>query len=106
MANSGIYWIDVTFNWCVRLLYEVAGWLGITYEEINVYLFVIIGPLVLLTSILLNIYLLSKTKVKPLTKNPYSSEKESVPTEMLMTYTHLKAAEDISKKLILRVPYH
>ena len=47
MANSGIYWIDVTFNWCVRLLYEVAGWLGITYEEINVWLFVIALPIVL-----------------------------------------------------------
>ena len=106
MANSGIVWIDTVFNWCVRLLYDVAAIMGITYEEINVYLFVVIGPLVLLTSILLNIYLLSKTIVKPLTKNPYPSEKELVPTEMLMTHTHLKAAEDISKKLTLRVPYH
>ena len=45
MANSGIYWIDVTFDWCVRLLYQCAGWLGITYEEINVWLFVIILPI-------------------------------------------------------------
>ena len=44
MANSGIYWIDVTFNYCVRLLYEVAGLLGITYEEINVWLFCVIWP--------------------------------------------------------------
>ena len=99
MGNSGVVWIDTVFNWCVRLLYDVAAIMGVTYEEINVYLFVIIGPLVLLISILLNIYLLSKTKVKPLTKNPYPSEKESVPTKMLMTYTHLRA-EDIAKKLI------
>ena len=43
MANSGIYWIDVTFDWCVRLLYRTADLLGITYEEINIWLFVIIG---------------------------------------------------------------
>ncbi len=46
MANSGIEWIDETFNFCVRLLYEIAGILGISYEEINVWLFVIIWPIV------------------------------------------------------------
>ena len=55
MANSGIMLIDVTFDWCVRLLYEVAGWIGITYEEINVWLFVIILPLFLLISGMLNL---------------------------------------------------
>ena len=45
MANSGIVWIDETFNFCVRLLYDVGGILGITYEEINVWLFVIIWPI-------------------------------------------------------------
>ena len=45
MANSGIYWIDETFNFCVRLLYDIGGILGITYEEINVWLFVIIWPI-------------------------------------------------------------
>jgi len=44
MANSGIYWIDFTFDWCVRLLYQVAQLIGITYEEINVWLFVIVFP--------------------------------------------------------------
>lgn len=45
MANSGIEWIDITFNFCVRLLYDVGGVLGITYEEINVWLFVVIWPI-------------------------------------------------------------
>jgi len=58
MANSGIYWIDVTFNWCVRLLYEVASWLGITYEEINVWLFVVVMPVVLMVSLTLNFVLI------------------------------------------------
>jgi len=45
MANSGILWIDETFNFCVRLLYDLGSLLGITYEEINVWLFVIIWPI-------------------------------------------------------------
>ena len=106
MGNLGDVWINFVFNWCVGLLYNVAAVMGITYEEINVYLFVMIGPFVLLTSILLNFYLLSKIKENSLTKNPCASEKELVPNQMLMTYTHLKVAEDISKKLILRASYH
>ena len=62
MANSGIIWIDAVFDWCVRLLYEVAGLMGITYEEINVYLFVIIGPLALLASLALNIFLIAEKR--------------------------------------------
>ena len=62
MANSGIYWVDITFDWCVRFLYIVADLLGITYEEINIWLFVIIGPISLLISIFLNYYFYNKTK--------------------------------------------
>ena len=62
MANSGIYWIDVTFNWCVRLLYEVAGWLGITYEEINIWLFVILCPSLILVQLIFNFVLFKKLK--------------------------------------------
>ena len=45
MANSGIYWIDVVFDFCVLLLIDTAKFLGISYEEINVWLFVVIWPL-------------------------------------------------------------
>ena len=48
MANSGIDWIDIIFNFCVRLLYDIGYFLGITYEEINVWLFVVIWPLLTL----------------------------------------------------------
>ena len=65
MANSGIYWIDVTFDWCVRLLYSLANVIGITYEEINVWLFVIILPLILLASLSLNIWLIWGQSEKP-----------------------------------------
>ena len=58
MANSGIYWVDLVFNYCVKLLYDVASIMGISYEEINVWLFVIALPSVLLCSLVLNFCLL------------------------------------------------
>ena len=45
MANSGIQWIDYTFNLAVRWLYACADVFGITDEEINVWLFCIAWPL-------------------------------------------------------------
>ena len=44
-ANSGINWIDQTFDFCVKLLINVANILGITYEEINVWIFCVIWPI-------------------------------------------------------------
>ena len=40
-ADSGIEWIDIIYNWCVLLLINLANQIGITYEEINVWLFVL-----------------------------------------------------------------
>ncbi len=45
MANSGIPWIDYTFDIAVRWLYVWAEAFGITYEEINVWLFCVAWPL-------------------------------------------------------------
>lgn len=45
MANSGIVWIDQTFNFCVKLLFDIAEIFGITYEEINVWIFCVIWPI-------------------------------------------------------------
>ena len=69
MANSGIYWIDLTFDYCVRLLYRAADLIGITYEEINVWLFVIILPILVLVSITYNFYLLLLVKKLKLEKS-------------------------------------
>ncbi len=55
MANSGIEWIDNIFNFCVILLYDIGHILGISYEEVNVWLFVVIWPflsLIMLTEII------------------------------------------------------
>lgn len=60
MANSGNDWIEVTFDWCVNLLYLIAQRLGVTYEEVNVWLFVVTLPTLLLTSIIINICLALK----------------------------------------------
>lgn len=45
MANSGISWIDWLFNAAVGALYACAEFFGITYEEINVWIFCIGWPL-------------------------------------------------------------
>ena len=39
MANSDIVWINSVFDWAVIALIECAKLLGITYEEINVWLY-------------------------------------------------------------------
>ena len=44
MGESGIVWIDGLFKLCVILLVDLADLLGLTYEEINIYIFVIIWP--------------------------------------------------------------
>ena len=64
MANSGIVWIDITYDFCVLLLIEIAKMIGISYEEINVWLFVILLPLVLVVSIFFNIYLFRRLKTQ------------------------------------------
>ena len=38
--------IDEVFDWCVRLLVFLAPQFGMTYKEINVWIFVIIWPVI------------------------------------------------------------
>ena len=44
MASSGIAWVDVVFDFAVQSLYWAARLFGISYEEINVWLFCIAWP--------------------------------------------------------------
>jgi hypothetical protein len=44
MGGSGIDWIDTIFRMCVVLLVDLADLLGVSYEEINIWIFVIIWP--------------------------------------------------------------
>ena len=62
MGESGIYWIDLIFKICVIALVDLASILGITYEEVNVWLFVIIWPVLTVYLIVRNIYLKKKLR--------------------------------------------
>jgi hypothetical protein len=48
--------MDAIFDWCVKILVYFAGVFGISYKEINVWVFVIIWPIisiVLITSVII-----------------------------------------------------
>ncbi len=60
-------WINYTFDWCVTLLEQTAYILGLTYQEINVWLFCIILPIILLIMMIQIIML--KIKVNSLKKS-------------------------------------
>ena len=51
MATSGIVIVDFLFNLAVRWLYAWAEFFGITYEEINVWIFVVSWPLSMTVSV-------------------------------------------------------
>ena len=67
IGESGIYWIDLVFKICVITLVDLAEVLGITYEEINVWIFVIIWPI--LTFYLITRNILLKKKLRKLMLN-------------------------------------
>ena len=54
--------VDFLFNLAVRYLYALAEFFGITYEEINVWIFVVSWPLSLIVAALWITYLLYKVK--------------------------------------------
>lgn len=56
--------MDSIFDWCVAVLVHWAGILGITYKEINVWVFVIIWPIV--TIALMGIVLWQQAKIRQL----------------------------------------
>ena len=47
MGGSGVNWIDAIFRYCVVLLVNVAKALGISYEALNIWVFIIIQPLLI-----------------------------------------------------------
>jgi len=62
MACSGIPCIDWTFDTAVHLLNALADLMGVSYEEINVWIFMIVGPLLLLASLFANVVLWQRRK--------------------------------------------
>lgn len=53
LGASGDATIDYIFMMCVALLTDLAKFLGISYEEVNIWIFVVIWPI-------LTIYLFSR----------------------------------------------
>ncbi|MGB8982844.1 MAG: hypothetical protein WCC12_13295 [Anaerolineales bacterium] len=60
--------MDQIFDWCVNVLVYWAGILGITYKEINVWVFVILWPI--LTVILMGIIVRQQRTIRSLSKRP------------------------------------
>ena len=57
-------WMDTVFDWCVDLLLSGAAMLGISYNEINVWIFCVIWPL--LTLILIGLVLYQRAHIRRL----------------------------------------
>ncbi len=58
--------MDRIFDWCVSVLVYAAGLLGITYKEINVWVFVILWPAA--TILLMVIIILQQRTIRKLSK--------------------------------------
>ena len=58
--------MDNIFDWCVNVLVYWAGVIGITYKEINVWVFVIIWPVV--TALLVVIIFIQQRKIQQLSQ--------------------------------------
>jgi len=58
--------MDQIFDWCVNVLVYWARMLGITYKEINVWVFVIIWPI--LTVLLTGLIVMQQRKIRQLSK--------------------------------------
>jgi hypothetical protein len=43
-----LIWVNELFDWCVRLLVQMGHALGMTYNEVNVWIFCIIEPAIFL----------------------------------------------------------
>ena len=62
MGGSGIDWIDAIFRYCVVLLVDLARVFGISYEALNIWVFVIIQPLMIVILLIWALRLRRKIK--------------------------------------------
>ncbi len=66
VGGSGIDWVDKVFKICVIFLVDLADFFGMTYEEINIWVFVIIWPTLTMSAIIWIVLL--KRKIRRLQK--------------------------------------
>ena len=59
--------MDQIFDWCVRVLVYWSGMFGITYKEINVWVFVILWPI--LTIILIDVIVMQQRRIHELAED-------------------------------------
>jgi hypothetical protein len=59
--------MDAIFDWCVQVLVYFAGVFGITYKEINVWVFVIIWPII--SIVLIALVILQQVRIRRLQKS-------------------------------------
>ena len=62
MGNSGFEIIDFVFKICVILLVDLAEILGISYEALNIILFIFVQPTLII--LLFTLWILEKRKNK------------------------------------------
>lgn len=62
--RSGIGWIDALFDLCVRILIWLANLFGVSYNEINIWIFCVIWPIV--TVILVGLVVGQRIKIRKL----------------------------------------
>ena len=48
MGESGVAWVDTIFKICVYILVDLADLIGTSYEAINIWIFVILQPLLII----------------------------------------------------------
>ena len=54
--------VNASFTWCVQFLYDIANWMDITYESLNIWVFVVVHPLITMVLILWVIKLRARLK--------------------------------------------
>ena len=71
--------IEEVFDWCVRVLVFWAGQLGMIYKAINVWVFVVIWPLVTLALIVLVVR--QRARIRGLVRELEDTERAPGPGE-------------------------
>ena len=52
--------VNASFAWCVQFLYDIANWMDITYESLNIWVFVVVHPLITMVLVLWVIKLMAR----------------------------------------------
>ena len=54
--------VNAAFAWCVQFLYDLANWMDITYESLNIWVFVVVHPVIIMVLVLWIIKLRARLK--------------------------------------------